>query len=415
MFDYKNLISKELSLHNSEVLSNSDTEILTYYIHLNSGWEIIEGSYVDWNGEKINQSENILIKSAGHSLQDISFIQSIFERLDPLIDIDFEEMFNFNGSTIDIYSIDSSTSFLPNALGQAITRSSNYGSWWEILWKDTDGKIRTNLSDENTIIHEIGHVLGLSHPQDDLTHDTWDTFDTVMSYNVNEEGWNNWFTQNDIFALQKIWGRENDNNKVNYHTNSYKYKLKKDTNNNIFIITELGYEDISHLDEIIFLDKTFNINSDIRSIYNQVINIDDITGQIFRLYGVFLNRFPDVNGFNYWINEYEEKVNSVDKIIKSFLNSDEFKQRFNTVKTNEEYIETIYNEVLNREYDIEGYSYWIKELNNNSTSRNKLIENFFHSSESKTQYIDLLGFNDKSIIDNGKIPLISNFNQANLI
>ena len=65
---------------------------------------------------------------------------------------------------------------------------------------------------EEIFIHEVGHMLGLEHPWDELYSDTDQavaTSDdphthTLMGYsNTGEEGW---FMDIDIAALQSIWG-----------------------------------------------------------------------------------------------------------------------------------------------------------------------------------------------------------------
>ena len=268
MLIYEDLISDQLTKHNQLVLNNNkDSEILTYYIHSVEGFEVLEGTHTNRYGEVLNQSQTTLIHSVGHSENDTKYIRSIFAKLDPLIDLDFEEMNNFNGSTIDIYSIKDSSSFEYNALGQTITRQTNSGAWWEILWKDTDGKQQSSSSDQNTIIHEIGHALGLAHPNNDPFDSHVNSFDTVMTYNNdNSEIWNTEFSDLDILALQKIWCREYDNNIMRFLGESDYYKYTRDQEGTIQIHTKIGAEDIDNLHTLEFTDKSLNVQEDIINI-----------------------------------------------------------------------------------------------------------------------------------------------------
>ena len=80
------------------------------------------------------------------------------------------------------------------------------GSWWDILWRDTDGKNKQNDSDLYSIIHETGHALGLSHPKEKPFSPKWNSTDTVMTYNPGPSGYETRFSSSDVKALQMIWG-----------------------------------------------------------------------------------------------------------------------------------------------------------------------------------------------------------------
>ncbi len=186
------LISPFFSLHTAAILYDNQSETLSYYIEEYPGWEYI-GDYG-------------YAYSLGHSIVEATFIQQVFETLDPLIDLDFQRVYSDWGSNIDIYCVDYGAFSSYDILGQADRQA----GWWDVMWLDTDGLTSLNSNDAYSIVHEIGHTLGLSHPYEDPWNSQWNSDDTVMSYNFSPDSWDNWFSDSDIAALQSIWGVEND-------------------------------------------------------------------------------------------------------------------------------------------------------------------------------------------------------------
>ena len=76
----------------------------------------------------------------------------------------------------------------------------------------------------------------------------------------------------------------------------------------------------------------------------------------------------------------------------SFLGSAEFAERYGTNVTNEKYVETLYTNVLGRNSDIEGYNYWVGNLNSGLETRYELLLGFAESAENKTLFADMTGF-----------------------
>ena len=387
---YTGLISDLFEKHTKNVLANDSSEILTYFINTDIEWSYL-GLY-NWDNVGWRVEENHThIKSAGHSIEEINFIKDIFIKLDPLIDLDFKEIGTDNGSDIDIYSVEYASSFRPNTIGEVKNQSSSAGHWWEILWKDTDNKSTFSLLDQHTIVHEIGHILGLSHPYEDPFNQKWNTDDTVMSYNQGKNGWNTWFTQADIFALQSMWDRENDNGQITYEKKSSEYQFIQSKNNTYSIKSEIGHEDITGVKFLNFSDKSLHFETDIKGVFDQITGLDDITGKVYRLYNATFGRFPDSSGLQYWININKSGENTYRQTCESFIISREFKILYGENNDNSDYLKRLYTNILGRDFDQKGYNYWIHQLNSGYETRGEVLMGFSESEENKALFTQETG------------------------
>ncbi len=378
--DYKALVSPSLKQHAGRVLDNDNDETMTFYISDTKGLQSIKHYSINDSGI-LEILSTITINGIEHREIEKKFIRDTLQSLDKIIDIDFTEMFNDDGSELDIYYIKDASSFQSNVAGQTIPQQTTIGSWTDILWKMSNNSI-DNSDHNNTLIHEIGHALGLSHPYDDPFNKSWNTDHTVMSYNKGLNGWNTWYTNEDINALISIWGREDDDGKISLPQKIKEYKFKKEEKD-YYVKTSIGFEKISHLNNIDFIDGELNVQNDIKNVFNLIQGVDHITGKIYRLYNTALGRFPDYQGYNYWIESH--KSNSIDftGITQSFIDSEEFIRIYGDKVSNESFINTLYTNVLDRLPDTEGFQYWVSQLNQMVDTRNDVLIGFSESNENK--------------------------------
>ena len=154
-----------------------------------------------------------------------------------------------------------------------------------------------------------------------------------------------------------------------------------------------GFDVITGITNLKFAEnKTVDVLKDIKGTFDQVTGLHTDSGEMFRLYNAAFARFPDADGLEYWIDEFSSGRNSRRVVAQSFLGSAEFAERYGTNVTNEKYVETLYTNVLGRNSDIEGYNYWVGNLNSGLETRYELLLGFSESAENKTLFADMTGF-----------------------
>ena len=388
ILDFNGLKSTSLRNHLLDILKKNSKEEITFYISDSDGIETLDRTIYTSNSFQ-NINNDITISKVKHSLDERNFIRSIFEKIDKIIDLDFIEMNHNNGSQIDIYHVNFSSVMQDNAVGTVIQQKNNAGSWWDIFWKKDQDMFSD--SSKNTIVHEIGHALGLSHPFEDPFNKRWTTDDTVMSYNKGKITWNTWFTDIDLDALISTWGREDDNGVINLNKNLSEFKIKRSKDNEYLLKSNIGLERIEGIDKLIFKDRSLDFKEDIQNIFNSITKVDELTGKIFRLYNSAFRRFPDADGFNYWVERNQSEENSYRQTADSFIISNEFKNLYGAELNNSEYISKLYNNIFDRNPDYSGKEYWINQLSTKQETRGEVLMGFSESNEHKIIFSDNCG------------------------
>ena len=110
---------------------------------------------------------------------------------------------------------------------------------------------------------------------------------------------------------------------------------------------------------------------------NPPISVEKVTQFVTRLYNICLDRDPDAEGLDYWIEVLANRQSNGCKAAQGFVFSKEFKEKN---YCNECYVKHLYRAFLGREYDIEGLNYWIGELESGKT-REEIFNGFLMSVE----------------------------------
>ena len=85
-------------------------------------------------------------------------------------------------------------------------------------------------------------------------------------------------------------------------------------------------------------------------------------GSVYMIYKAAFNRAPDASGMGYWLAQKDAGSNIVTNIAQGFVNSAEFTAKYGTNPTNATYIDKLYQNVLGRNGDSGGITYWNQEL-----------------------------------------------------
>lgn len=100
---------------------------------------------------------------------------------------------------------------------------------------------------------------------------------------------------------------------------------------------------------------------------------------VVRLYLAYFDRAPDYNGVVHWMGRFQAGMALAD-ISQAFAQSAEFAQKYGQ-KTNAEFVQLVYRNVLGRQPDPTGYSFWVGQLDAGRVSRGGVMVNFSQSPE----------------------------------
>jgi len=164
-----------------------------------------------------------------------------------------------------------------------------------------------------------------------------------------------------------------------YSGNRANYTLT--TTANGFTLTDKtgvdGVDTLTNIERLQFSDKTI------------ALDINGTAGQAYRIYQAAFNRTPDNGGLKYWIGIMDSGV-SLPTVSSAFIASAEFQQLYGTNPTNEVFVTKLYDNVLHRAPDADGYKYWVDLLNTGRIDKTSTLVNFSESNENQVGVIGVI-------------------------
>ena len=197
------------------------------YLHISGGKKEVNGGIY---GTQIIDTFDI-------GLADQYFFKTVLAKLDLQVDLNFSFVSNSQEADIAFYydkeiNLDGQQNILGAIIPISVSNKYAYEVFLNIPgFKNDQDYLRY------AIIHELGHAIGLEHPFNSSDGDVFEdetSFsesaypeETVMAYRQPLDGlWPQYFSENDINALQKAWGIETKYNLQEYVINHH-YKFEK--------------------------------------------------------------------------------------------------------------------------------------------------------------------------------------------
>ena len=285
-----------------------------------------------------------------------------------------------------------------------------------------------------TLLHEIGHALGLRHPFDGTYHlpaAEDNTNNTVMSY-TETGARKSTFQAYDLLALTWIYGNDGLGGQYGYNS-SYGSSLSLSgaiavtgkhfvgTAGNDTLIGTNGndtFEGGNGTDTAIFNGTRANhtiakastgwtVSSSAEGT-DALSNVERLTfsdgtlaidngqwqtaGEAYRLYQAAFARTPDAGGLKYWVDQMDRGQN-VEQVAYNFIASAEFQSMYGISPSHVQEVTAFYQNVLGRAPDRGGLDYWKGLLDKGQVTEAQVLINFSESAEN----VALVG----TVIQNG--------------
>jgi hypothetical protein len=205
--------------------------------------------------------------------------------------------------------------------------------------------------------------------------------------------------KNDLFT--GFGGNDYFDGKSGIDTAIYRGALKDYT---IALVTTVDLTDPSGMNRLparTVTDKTANRDGVDTLVDVERLRFSDVTlaldtskgsnaGDAYRLYKAAFDRTPDSAGLGFWIKKLDDGSSTLINAAQGFINSVEFINLNGVNSSNTTFVTNLYKHVLQRTPDADGYKYWDNYLGTNPTARAQVLAEFSSSAENVSQVANLI-------------------------
>ncbi|MEE2949739.1 MAG: matrixin family metalloprotease [Pseudomonadota bacterium] len=107
---------------------------------------------------------------------------------------------------------------------------------------------------------------------------------------------------------------------------------------------------------------------------------DTTEAVVYRLYLAAFDRAPDADGFGFWVDLAADALDFT-AIAQTMMESDEFQANYADATTSKAFVETLYENILDRDGEADGIGFWSHMIDNGSLSRADVLAQFAESHE----------------------------------
>ena len=120
------------------------------------------------------------------------------------------------------------------------------------------------------------------------------------------------------------------------------------------------------------------------------LDIDGVGGAAYRLYQAAFDRVPDQQGLGYWIDKLDHGI-GLQSVAAGFMNSPEFIRLYGSSNPdNASFVTRLYQNVLDRAPDQSGFDYYMNALGH-GTTKAQVLTGFSESPENKAVVVGVIG------------------------